>query len=46
MIPYDRKETDYVGDSLDWFADWLKSEGRTWAEERERVRERIKRELE
>lgn len=26
-----------VDDALDWFADWLKSEGRTWREERERV---------
>ena len=42
VVPYDRAEFDYVGDSLDWFADWLKTEGRTWQEERERVRERVR----
>lgn len=42
VIPYDRKESDFVGDALDWFADWLKAEGRTWQEERERVRERVR----
>lgn len=42
VIPYDRAEFDRVGDALDWFADWLKAEGRTWAEERERVRERVR----
>ncbi|OYT99320.1 MAG: hypothetical protein CFE40_05510 [Burkholderiales bacterium PBB1] len=26
-----------VGDALNWFADWLKAEGRTWREERERL---------
>lgn len=39
VLPYEPAEDqDLVGDSLDWFADWLKTEGRTWAEERERVR--------
>ncbi len=31
---------------LTWFARWIESEGRTWLEEREAVRERIWRELE
>ncbi|MBP6225334.1 MAG: hypothetical protein KA439_09745 [Rhizobacter sp.] len=43
VVPYDRAEFDLVGDALDWFANWLKSEGRTWQEERERVRERVQR---
>lgn len=34
------------GDPLIWFTRWIESEGRTWLEERERVRERIRRELE
>lgn len=39
VLPYAPDEDrDLVGDALDWFADWLKTEGRTWAEERERVR--------
>ncbi len=35
FVPID---ADMLGDGLLWFADWLKTEGRTWAEERERVR--------
>ena len=28
----------HVGGALDWFARWLRAEGRSWSEERERVR--------
>lgn len=41
-LPYEPAEdADLVGDALDWFADWMKAEGRTWAQERERVREML-----
>lgn len=39
VLPYEPAEDqDLVGDALEWFGDWLRAEGRTWAEERERVR--------
>lgn len=39
ILPYTPGlDTDLVGDALEWFADWLQAEGRTWAAERERVR--------
>lgn len=30
---------------LTWFARWIEAEGRTWEEERERVREKVRAEL-
>lgn len=39
VLQFFEVDADAVGDGLLWFADWLKAEGRTWAEERERVRE-------
>lgn len=39
VLPYaPGEDADLVGDGLEWFAAWLTAEGRTWAEERERVR--------
>lgn len=38
-LPYDPEtDTRLVGDALEWFAGWLKANGKTWAEERERLR--------
>ena len=46
VLPYDPAEDrDLVGDALDWFAGWLKAEGRSWAQERERVRALVADEL-
>jgi hypothetical protein len=46
LLPYDPAEDrDLIGDALDWFAGWLKAEGRTWAQERERVRALVADEL-
>jgi hypothetical protein len=45
VLRYDQDHRDLIGDALDWFADWLKAEGRTWAEERERVRALVADEL-
>lgn len=39
VLQYLEVDADLVGDSLDWFAGWLKTEVRTLAQERERVRE-------
>jgi hypothetical protein len=39
---YEPNDAHLIGDALDWFADWLKAEGRTWQEERERVRELVR----
>lgn len=37
-LPYDpATDRDFVGDSIAWFADWLKANGQTWAEERDRL---------
>lgn len=37
-LPYDpATDRALVGGALDWFADWLKSNGLTWAEERDRL---------
>lgn len=36
-LPY-MEDADLVGGALDWFAGWLQAEGRTWAQERKRVR--------
>lgn len=34
-VEYDRNDNgDMVGDSLEWFAGWLRSQGKTWAQER------------
>jgi len=42
FVPYDREDNgDLVGDSLEWFARWLESEGRSWASERLRMRASI-----
>lgn len=39
VLPYEPgQDADLVGDALEWFSGWLKTEGRTWAQERERVR--------
>lgn len=39
LLPYDPEDhRDMVGDALEWFGDWLKTERRTWDEERARVR--------
>ena len=47
VVPFDPRAHAVVGSSITWFEfEWLQSEGRTWLEERERVRERIRRELE
>ncbi|OYT99319.1 MAG: hypothetical protein CFE40_05505 [Burkholderiales bacterium PBB1] len=47
VVPFDPRAYPDVGSSITWFEfEWLRSEGRTWLEERERVRERIRRELE
>lgn len=37
-LPYEAK-TDrvLVGDALEWFRGWLEAEGKTWAEERDRL---------
>ena len=46
VLAYDPDDNrDLVGDALDWFADWLKAEGRSWAQERERVRALVADEL-
>lgn len=38
LLPYDAADhRDLVGDAMEWFAAWLKAEGRTWAQERARV---------
>lgn len=39
---YEPNDSHLIGDAIDWFTDWLKAEGRTWQEERERVRERVR----
>lgn len=41
VLPYEAGDQDLVGDALDWFADWLRAEGRTWQQERDRVRAMI-----
>lgn len=43
VTPYypEAGDGDLVGGALEWFAQWLKREDRTWAEERERVRQLI-----
>lgn len=46
LMPLDPRSHAEHASPLTWFARWIESEGRTWLEERERVRERIKRELE
>lgn len=38
VLPFVPVDADMLGDGLVWFAGWLKAQGRTWAEERERVR--------
>lgn len=38
VLPYEADDRDLVGDALEWFAGWLQGEGRSWADERERVR--------
>lgn len=38
VLPYEAEDAGSVGGALDWFAAWLKDEGRTWDQERERVR--------
>ncbi len=46
VLPYDPAEDrDLVGEALEWFAGWLKAEGRSWAQERERVRALVVEEL-
>lgn len=46
VLPYEpADDRDLVGDALDWFSRWLSSEGRTMAQERERVRELVADEL-
>jgi hypothetical protein len=45
VLLYRAGDRDLVGDALDWFARWLEAEGRTWAEERERVRALVGNEL-
>lgn len=46
VVPYAAAEdTDLIGDALDWFAGYLKAAGRTWDQERERVRVAIAPEL-
>lgn len=38
LLPYDAADhRDLIGDALEWFADWLKVERRSWADERARV---------
>ncbi len=46
VVPFDPRKHAADAGPLTWFERWIESEGRTWAEERERVRERIRRELE
>lgn len=40
VLPYDPEagDADLVDGALEWFAGWLQGEGRSWADERERVR--------
>jgi len=38
-------DADLVGDALEWYAGWLTAEGRTWHDERERVRAMIEADL-
>lgn len=38
LLPYEADDRGLVGDALEWFARWLQGEGRSWADERERVR--------
>lgn len=46
VLPYTPGlDEDLVGDALAWFADWLKAERRTMADERERVRQLLAGEL-
>mgnify|MGYP000876579174 CR=1 FL=1 len=46
VLAYDPQDNrDLIGDALDWFAVRLKAEGRSWAEERERVRALVGSEL-
>lgn len=35
---YEDDDADMIGDALDWFAGYVQASGRTWDEERERVR--------
>lgn len=39
LLPYEADDSDLVGDALEWFGRWLQGQGRTWADERERVRQ-------
>lgn len=41
FAPYEEDDTDLVGDSLEWFAGYIEQSGRTWAEERAKVRDII-----
>ena len=43
VLPYDPKagDADMIDGALEWFADHLHNTGRTWAEERERVRDLV-----
>lgn len=38
IVPYDPEDhRDLIGDALDWYGDWLKTERRPWKVERDRV---------
>lgn len=45
VLQYEQDHRDLIGDPLEWFAAWLKAEGRTWSQERERVRALVADEL-
>lgn len=41
VLPYESADAGVIGDGLEWFASWLAAEGRTWEQERARVREML-----